>query len=290
MNRIAVIGATGTLGRPVARQLIDAGFAVTIVARNPEKVDGFPGARVARGDVFDLPSLESALAEQDAVYVSLSTDPAGTATSRHTETDGLRNILAAAKENGVRRIGLISSMVKDYQGSNGFHWWAFDVKREAVRLVRESGIPYTIFYPSSFMENFTADQQKGGKIMLGGKSKQPMWFIAGDDYGRQVARSFAMPGDNDREYSVQGLEPFTYDEAAVVFVRNVTAKRLRVSRTPLGLIRFLGIFSTPMKNLSKILEALNDYPETFQSERTWAQLGKPEITLAEFARREGGGG
>jgi uncharacterized protein YbjT (DUF2867 family) len=285
MKRIAVIGATGTLGRPVARQLLAAGYEVTVVARRPEQVSGFEGARVVPGDVFDPGSLRSSLSAQDGLYVNLSTDPDGTAGSRHTETDGLRNILAAAKESSVRRIGFISSLVKSYQGMNGFHWWSFDVKNQAVRMIRESAIPFTIFYPSSFMENFTSDQQKGGKILLAGKSKQKMWFIAGDDYGRQIARSFTLPEAANREYPVQGLEPYTYDEAAEVFIRNFTARPLRISRTPFVVIRLAGLFSNSMKNLAKILEALNNYPERFESERTWEELGKPEITLAEFARR-----
>ena len=31
-----------------------------------------------------------------------------------------------------------------------------------------------------------------------------------------------------------------------------------------------------------ICEALNKYPEKFESENTWNDLGKPSITLAEY--------
>jgi hypothetical protein len=33
-----------------------------------------------------------------------------------------------------------------------------------------------------------------------------------------------------------------------------------------------------------ILEALNNYPEKFEAEKTWQQLGSPKITLEEFCK------
>ncbi|GCC49884.1 hypothetical protein SanaruYs_00980 [Chryseotalea sanaruensis] len=59
-----------------------------------------------------------------------------------------------AKQKKIKRIGFISSPIMNYQGMNNFNWWVFDVKRKAVDMVKQSGIPYTIFYPSTFMDNF----------------------------------------------------------------------------------------------------------------------------------------
>ncbi len=45
---IAVIGATGMLGRPVTEGLLATGFPVRIVARNPENAKRpFPGTKEA---------------------------------------------------------------------------------------------------------------------------------------------------------------------------------------------------------------------------------------------------
>ena len=188
-----------------------------------------------------------------------------------------------AKEQQSPRISLISSLVQNYQGMNGFHWWEFDVKREAIRLLRDSGLPYFIFYPSSFMENFVYSQREGNKIMLAGRSRAKQWFIAGDDYGRMVAKAMSFPADVSGEYLVQGLEGFTYPEAAKVFVEN-SPEDLRVSQMPLWPLRLAGIFKPSTRDLVKILVALNNYPERFDSEKTWSELGRPQITLAEFAK------
>ena len=257
IRRIAVLGSTGTLARPVVAELVAAGFEVSTPARR-------------EANVFDVDSLRRALTDQDAVYLNLSIGRNERRDDPHAETDGVRNVIAVARETGVKRLAMISSLLMNYQGMNGFYWWPFDVKHEAVRLLKTSGIPSTIFYPSSFMENFPS-MIDGDRIVLAGKSLHPMWFIAGRDYGRQVARSFQMSGSETREYVAQGPEPFRYDEAARVFAANYPQARLRVD-------------VLPVTEPGGIIEALDNYPETFQAEKTWAELGRPEITLAQFAK------
>lgn len=282
IQRITIIGGTGTLGRPVARELVGAGYEVTIAARDPVKAADLGAAAVVEADLFDVPSLRKALRGADAVYLNLSVPPGEKSSDPHAETHGLRRLIEVAREMKVRRLAMISSLVMNHQGHDGFDWWVFDVKRHAVRLLQESGIPSTIFYPSNFFENF--NDRQGSKIALPGKSKHPMWFIAGSDYGKQVARSFAIEGEQHREYPVQGLEPFTYGEAAHVFAANYPKEKLTVTHPPLILLKALGVFSRRMDHIANIIEALNEYPEQFVSQKTWDELGKPATTLAEWAK------
>jgi uncharacterized protein YbjT (DUF2867 family) len=74
IRKIAVIGATGMLGKPVTLQLVAAGFEVTALVRDPEKAANLlpPSVKRVRADVKDLDSLKQALAGQDALYLNLS--------------------------------------------------------------------------------------------------------------------------------------------------------------------------------------------------------------------------
>jgi len=164
---------------------------------------------------------------------------------------------------------------------NGFSWWAFQIKHEAVNAIKKSGLNYSIFYPSTFMECLDKQMLQGTRIMLAGKSEAPMWFIAGKDYGVQVAWAMKKAGDTNQEYAVQGLEPFTSDEAAKVFIENVKSK-IKIMRAPLAPLKYIGIFNQRMNYAYHICEALNKYPEKFESENTWNDLGKPSTTLAEY--------
>jgi nucleoside-diphosphate-sugar epimerase len=281
ISKIAFIGITGMLGRPVAKELANAGFEVTGLVRHPSKIKTAIGAHVT-GDIRNPSDVNNLFAGKDAVYVNLSVHPGERSHDWHSETDGMKIIIDAAKKCSLKRILLISSLVQRYQGMNNFNWWVFDVKERSIELVKQSGIPFTIFYPSTFMETLTGKFKQGNKLLLAGKSEYPMYYIAAEDYGKQVARSLQMERGST-EYVVQGLEAFTQEKAAEVFVKNFKKERLSVMRTPIGLLKVVANFSREISYGVHILEAMNRYPEKFESQNTWDELGKPTITLAQFA-------
>jgi nucleoside-diphosphate-sugar epimerase len=283
MEKILFIGASGMLGKPVAQELIRAGFELTLLGKDTEKLQKiFPNIRTIPGDVFDQDSLKEAMKGQDIVYSNLSIKQTAAKSDFHTEKEGIKNIIYSAKETGIKRISYISSLIKNYRGMNGFNWWAFDVKHAAADAVKHSGIPYSIFYPSTFMETIDKQMMQGSRILLAGKSEAPMWFIAAKDYGIQVAWAFKKAGSSNQEYPVQGLHPYTFDEAAKIFIENCK-KKFTTLKTPLAPLKLFGLMSNKLSYAANICEALNKYPEKFESEHTWNELGKPSTTLAEYA-------
>jgi len=283
MQKLLFIGGSGMLGKPVALELMRAGFPVTFLARDVDKMQKlFPNAAVVKGDVFAIASLEAAMAGQEIVYLNLSVAQSSKKSEPQPEREGINNIIEAAKKTGIKRIAYLSSLIKNYEGMNGFKWWAFEIKHAAVNAIKKSGLNYSIFYPSTFMECLDKQMLQGTRLMLAGKSEAPMWFIAAKDYGVQVAWALKKAGDSNQEYVVQGLEPYTADEAAKVFIQNVKSK-IKIMRTPLAPLKYLGIFNQRVNYAFHICEALNKYPEKFESENTWNDLGKPSTTLADYA-------
>ena len=282
MQKILFIGASGMLGKPVALELMRAGFVVTLLARDVDKMRKlFPNTPIVKGDVFDIASLEAAMAGQEIVYLNLSVAQSSKKNEPQPEREGINNIIEAAKKTNIKRIVYLSSLIKNYEGMNGFKWWAFEIKHAAVDAIKKSGLNYSIFYPSTFMECLDKQMLQGTRIMLAGKSEAPMWFIAGKDFGVQVAWALKKAGDSNQEYNVQGLEPYTSDEAAKVFTENVKSN-IKIMKAPLAPLKYLGIFNQRMNYAYHICEALNKYPEKFESENTWNDLGKPSTTLADY--------
>lgn len=272
------------LGKPVAKQLIKAGFEVTMLARDVNKMQQlFPDSRVIAADVFDTDSLTTAFAGQDIVYINLSVDQSSGKNNPQPEREGITNIITAAKETGIKRIAYLSSLVKNYQGMNGFNWWCFDIKHKATATIKTSGIPYSIFYPSTFMECIDQQMLRGNKLMMINGSVAKMWFVAAEDYGKQVTKAFTTAVDNNQEYVIQGADGYDWNEAAKIFIGNYS-KPAKPMKAPLGIIKYLGLFNNKMNYAAHICEALNKYPEKFESENTWNDLGKPTITLAEYAK------
>lgn len=288
MKSIAIFGATGLLGTPVTNEFISSGYDVRILTRNPEKATDLFGAtvKILKGGLDDLGAIEKTISGVESVYINLSVDPESSPTDFQPEREGLMNIIAVSKQSGIKRIGFISSLVHNYQGMNGFNWWAFDIKKDAIAFIKRSGIPYTIFYPSTFMENFDKGNYIAGKkIQIAGKSHHKMYWIAGEDYARQVVRAFNSEVSANMEYPVQGPEAYTADEAADLIVNNFTRSEFKIVRAPIGMIKMLGLFSRKMNYVYHIVEALNNYPEKFESSITWDHLGKPEISFRDYIKR-----
>lgn len=284
-KRIAVIGATGLLGKPVTVQLLRAGFQVKALVRDPHKAKEMlpDGVERVSGDLRNTADIQNLIKNAEAVYLNLSIKPDEKPGDWHTETDGLQEIIKACKNAGVQRVAMISSLVHNYQGMNNFSWWAFDVKRQSIALMKASGIPCTIFYPSTFMENFPANYMQGKFLFLAGKSEQKQYFIAAEDFGKQVARSFQLNEPGNKEYAVQGTEALTTDEAAEIFRKYYRHKKLSILNPPIGILKFMGNFVQTINYGAHIIDAMNKYPEKFEAENTWQELGKPAITVKMYA-------
>ena len=275
------------LGQPVAKAFIDAGFDVTLFVRALPKARQVFGnsVKLVEGDLQDTASLKQLLEGQEGLYLNLSVKQTSSQTQFQPEREGLDNILQLAKQAGLKRIGYLSSLAHLYQGQNGFSWWVFDIKKEAVEKIKNSGIAYTIFYPSTFMESFDKGAYRlGNSIALAGTSKHKMFLIAGSDYGKQVVNAFQLNNGN-QDYVVQGPEGFTADEAASFYVENYKRNKVKIKKAPMGMLRFLGQFSNKFSYGANIVEALNNYPEKFEAARTWQELGTPQTTFMEYIRR-----
>lgn len=284
IQNITVIGSTGMIGTPVTKELINAGFSVTLLVRDIEKAKKIFGDSVSyvSGDLEDRDSIAEAIKNADGLYINISTRPTDKENIFNPEIHGLDKILeVAAHAKNLKQIAYLSSfLARNYQGD----WWVFRAKKSSIERIKLSGIPYTIFYPSNFMENFKFGMVRNGKIsILKTKTENKAWWIAGEDFGRQVANAFKNELALNREYPVQGPEGLTMKEAAERFVNAYTKEKLTVGYMPFILIKILALFLPVMKYLSRLMSVMLNNVETFESQNTWNELGKPELTIEKFA-------
>jgi uncharacterized protein YbjT (DUF2867 family) len=285
MKKITVIGATGTIGIPVTKELVKAGFEVTALVRDIDKAKQIlPNEiRFVKGDLKNKASIEEALKNAEGLYINISTGPADKENEFSPETTGMDNILEAAKKMSVKRVAYLASfLARNYKGD----WWVMKAKKDCVHKIEKSGLPYTIFYPSNFMENFLGGMKQGNKIMIMGKAVHKIWWIAGEDYGRQVANAFKTEKAINKEYPVQGVEAYTMGEAAKVYTNSYTKEKLGIGTMPMGMARFVSIFIAQLKFASKFMTIMNNNVETFEAQSTWDELGTPQITIEKFAKQQ----
>ena len=115
--KVLVAGASGAIGRPLVRQLVAAGHEVTGMTRREERAEQIraAGASAVVCDVFDSPALEAAVrdAAPEAVVHLLTALPPRLdyrakedplAPTNRVRTEGTRNLIAAARGAGARRL------------------------------------------------------------------------------------------------------------------------------------------------------------------------------------------
>jgi len=115
--KVFVAGASGAIGRPLVRQLVAAGHDVTGMTRSEDRAAEIreAGADAVVCDVFDAAALAAAVrrAAPEVVVHELTALPARLdykakqdplAPTNRVRTEGTRNLIAAAKAAGARRL------------------------------------------------------------------------------------------------------------------------------------------------------------------------------------------
>jgi len=139
--RVLVIGGTGTLGRPLARQLQAEGATVRLLSRQPAP----PGTQTewAQGDIVTGEGLAAAMQEVDVV-IHAAHDP------RHPKRDleGVRQVISAAQHAGIGHFVYVSIVgAADMPGLPYYR-----AKAEGERLVSGAPLSTTMFRASQFFE------------------------------------------------------------------------------------------------------------------------------------------
>ena len=191
MRRIAVIGASGFVGRHIALALLAEGYSVRCLARDPSRVEDLAkaGAEIVRGDMSDPGSMQQAMESVQAAYISvhtLSSQHANTAGQgfMEIEMNGLRNIVQACQARGVRRLIYVTSLGVAPDAANT--WVRERWKTEQFLL--HSGLDVTVIRPGQIVgaggrgfDMMVSQAKKPVSLNLFGGGRQQMRNIAIDD-------------------------------------------------------------------------------------------------------------
>jgi len=151
---VLVVGATGSIGRHVVDVAREKEYTVRALVRDPAKARQFPkDVQMATGDVTRPETLTAPIDGIDAVVFTLGSDGQGKISAETIDYGGVRNVLMALGSKQVRIALMTSIGVTDRTGSYNRSTESHDWKRRSERLVRASGMPYTIVRPGWFDYN-----------------------------------------------------------------------------------------------------------------------------------------
>ena len=214
---ILVTGATGKQGGAAARSLLDRGFRVRALTRDPQRPEAQAlteqGAEVVQGDMEDRSAMDRVLEGAYGVFSVQNFWETG----YDREVQQGKAVADAAKEAGVDHF-VYSSVGSAYRETGISH---FDSKWEIERHVRELELPYTIMRPVFFMQNWEMMQEPilGGTLAQPLDPDKPFQQVAVEDIGAFAAVAFEHPDEwIRREVDLAGDEQ-TMPEIAETFGR-----------------------------------------------------------------------
>lgn len=177
-RKVLVVGATGSIGRLVVEEALKAGFDVRALVRDAGRARSLAGGvELVVGDLTRPETLAAAVAGVDGIVFAHGSYYGVEAGSENVDYGGVPNVLAALDGRRVRialmtTIGVTSRSIK-YAAEGAW-------KRRGERLLRVSGLPYTIVRPGWFDHN---DPDQHRLVLLQGDTRH-----AGDPSDGVIAR------------------------------------------------------------------------------------------------------
>ena len=148
--KILLIGATGTLGRQIAKQAVEEGHEIRCFVRNPKKASFLQewGCELTRGNLLNSSEIEYALQDVEAVIDAATSRPDDSKSIYETDWDGKLNLFNACESLKVKRVIFLSILLTEKFRSVPL----MDIKYCTEKLLEKSSFDYTIFNCAAFMQ------------------------------------------------------------------------------------------------------------------------------------------
>ncbi len=232
---VLVIGATGALGRPVVRRLLERGVSVRAACRHPEQAADLAalGADVVACDLTDAASLAAACAGAQRVLAAAhGLLGRGRWRSENVDDAGHRALFAAARAAGVQRLVYTSAFGAAADHPIDF----FRTKHAMEKVLAHSGLDAVVLRPTAFMEHHAHNfNGKGllekGKASLIGPGTKPRNFVCAEDVAAFAVRALLVDPPPFRSIDIGGPGHHSNLDVAALYARTAGVP-LRVSHLP----------------------------------------------------------
>ncbi|MGC9527583.1 MAG: SDR family oxidoreductase [Limnospira sp.] len=234
---LLIVGATGTLGRQVARRALDEGYQVRCLARSYRKAAFLKewGAELVPGDLCEPETLKPALEGVKVVIDAATARPTDSLSITDVDWNGKVSLIQAAKAAGVERFIFFSFLDAEKYPQVPL----LEIKRCTEKFLAESGLNYTILRPCGFLQGligqFAIPILDGQSVWVPGVSS-PIAYMDTQDIAKIAVRTLSVPETENNSFPVVGTRAWTADEI-IRLCERLSGKQARITRTPTGIVR-----------------------------------------------------
>tara|TARA_Y100001968_G_scaffold331019_1_gene384450 strand:+ start:1162 stop:2124 length:963 start_codon:yes stop_codon:yes gene_type:complete len=148
--KILLVGATGTLGRQIAKQAIEVGHNVRCIVRNPKKASFLQewGCELTKGNILRKNDISYALQDIEVVIDASTSRPDDKESIYKTDWEGKLNLFNECEDKHIKRVIFLSILLTEKFRNVPL----MDVKFCTEKLLEKSDFDYTIFQSAAFMQ------------------------------------------------------------------------------------------------------------------------------------------
>jgi uncharacterized protein YbjT (DUF2867 family) len=173
MKSVLLVGATGNVGKQVAKEARRQGYDLTVVVRNAQKANDLAGVanHAIIAEVTNPNEMQGICKGIDVVISALgkSVSPTDKSKASFYDVDFLANarILKEAIASGVKKFVYVSAL----HSERYTHLEYFKVHHDFSELLKQSGLDYSIIKPPSIFSAYleVVDMAKKGRLANLGK-------------------------------------------------------------------------------------------------------------------------
>jgi uncharacterized protein YbjT (DUF2867 family) len=270
-GRALVVGASGALGRPAIRALLERGIAVRGLCRHPEAAADLAaaGAEIVAGDLTDRASVDRALSGVTRVLAAAhGLLGRGRWRSEAVDDAGHRALIDAARAAGVKRFVYTSALLAKPDPPIDFG----RTKHAIEQVVAGSGMEYAILRPSAYMEHHVhafngLSVLTKGKAQLVGRGIKQRNFVAAADVAQFAVRALLDDPLPFTRLDIGGPDHASNTQVAELYAR-LAGVPLKVAHLPAGVARAMSLLARPVHpGLARLLRLLSlpddAFDETF---------------------------
>ncbi len=235
--QILLVGGTGTLGRQIARQLLDQGHTLSCLVRNPARSAFLSewGAHLKIGNLCDPDSLTAAVAGAEAVIDCATLRPTDGLSLKQVDWDGKVALINAARAAKVKQFVFFSVLgAADFPDVPLMNY-----KHHIELYLQQSQLPYTILQPCGFMQGLIGQYAipiLEEQVVWTTQPPTPIAYMDTIDVARLTAKTLG------RENAINQTLPLTgtYAWSPLEVIRlceKLSNRKAKVSTMPVGLLR-----------------------------------------------------